>query len=174
MSTNWQNYAFIFIPTSAQTWEHEGSIGITFYPNTSCHRKFDWAGPSLHCQLAWQIWSFGTRHHTHTQKKISHHKLLPTDQDEILTCTHIPPPDMIMENWSHWGRRISSWAGKNQRQTDGQTEFSFPGGWHYVSFCFCLTHEEVKGKKINKYRSWNGSNPLLSNLFTQVNALVSD
>lgn len=76
----------------------------------------------------------------------SHQKLLPTDQGELLTSTHNRLSDMIMENWSHWGRQIGSWAGNYLKQTEGQTEFRFSGGLN----CYHLYSPSLGEGKQNK------------------------
>ena len=120
---------------------------------------------SLHCQQVWQMWRFGTHTHTHTYTYTgangrtqthtnSHHKLLPADLGELLTSTH-----MIMENWRHWGRQISSWAGKNRRQTDGHTESLVILVGEIMSFFVLSRSWRGKGKKKGKTRcSLNRSN----------------
>lgn len=58
----------------------------------------------------WQMRDLAHMYHNSHQK-------LPTDQGELLTSTHNHLSDMIMENWSHWGRQIDSRAGNYQKQT---------------------------------------------------------
>lgn len=53
--------------------------------------------------------------HTATGQN-SHQNLLPTDQYELLTSLHVPPSVMIMKKWSRWGRQISIWPGRKQKQ----------------------------------------------------------